>query len=228
MLHGLALLSLASKLEENTAPAFASLTAIDQRRFLPVYPPKYPWLNPSTAMANYVSNSTHEFESTFVQQIRSRLGGKPHEEKLSAELLDLVWSAASKVREDIKKRLQNGLKNDRLALMKFVPDARALIEKEARKPRALSWGISNLGMMDGTGKGETNPVGEESRTWSIQRAQFTLSAHVPDAALLIDAVSLKGAELVITCTWQDTVVGDTLANRFVEDLKRWLAQIGGL
>ncbi|KAJ4353750.1 Alcohol acetyltransferase [Didymosphaeria variabile] len=223
--HGLVLLSLASQLDEDAARAFASLTAIDQRRFLPSHPPKYPWLDPNTTMANYVSNTSHEFDGAFVEQIRSCLGGQLPANRLSTDQSNLVWSAASKVREDIHKRLSKGLKDDRLALMKFVTNARALFEKEARKPRALSWAISNLGVMDGTAKGEASPVSEEG-VWSIQRAQFTLSAHVPDAALLIAAVSLRGGELVITCTWQDTVVKDALADRLVGDLKRWLSHIG--
>lgn len=227
LLHGLTLLSVASQLDEKAARAFASLTAIDQRRFLPVHPPSYPWLDPRTTMANYVSNTTHEFDGNFVGRIRSGLHGKLHENLLTDDLLALVWSAASQVRHDIETRLQKGLKDDRLALMKFVTDARGLFEKEARKPRALSWAISNLGVMDGTCKTETDPVDEGKGHWSIERAQFTLSARKPDAALLIAAVSLRGAELVITCTWQDTVVEDAVGNRLAGDLSNWLAQIGG-
>ncbi|KAJ4302947.1 Alcohol acetyltransferase [Kalmusia sp. IMI 367209] len=225
-LHGLALFSLARQLDEKAAPAFACLTAIDQRRFLPSHPPNYPWLEPSTTMANYVTNRTHEFDSALVAQVRSQLVNQSQEDRLSGDQLDLLWLVSSKVRQEIEKRLQKGLKNDRVGLMKFVSNARELFEKESRKPRALSWGISNLGVLDGTPKREANPSNEGQETWRISRAQFTLSAHIPDAALLIDAVSVKGGELVITCTWQNTVVETTLAERVVEDLKGWLTQIG--
>lgn len=227
LLHGLILLSLASQLDESQARGFASLTAIDQRRFLPSNPPKYPWLDPNTALANYVTNTTHEFDSPFVARIRSHIG-KSHDERLSTKQLDLVWSSASKVRGDIDRRLTKGLKDDRLALMKFVPNARALFEKEIRKPRALSWAVSNLGVVVGTVKGEATAVHEEEEAWRIQKAQFTMSAHVPDAALLIAAVSLSGGDFVITCTWQDKVVEDALADRVVGHLKRWMEQIGSV
>ncbi|KAF2446627.1 hypothetical protein P171DRAFT_520101 [Karstenula rhodostoma CBS 690.94] len=227
LLHSLVLLSLASQLDGSKARAFASLTAIDQRRFLPSNPPKYPRLDPNTTLANYVTNTTHEFDVPFVAQIRSHIG-KSHDERLSTDQLDLVWSGASMVREDIEGRLTKGLKDDRLALMKFVPNARALFEKEIRKPRALSWAISNLGVLDGTVKGEVTAVRKGEEGWHIQRAQFTMSATVPDAALLIAAVSLRGGEFVITCTWQDKVVEDALACRVVGHLKKWMEQIGSV
>jgi hypothetical protein len=226
LLHGLVLLSVSLQLDESKARGFTSLTAIDQRRFLPSNPPKYPWLDPNTTMANYVTNTTHDFDEAFVRQVRSRPGGESHDDRLSTEQLNIVWSAASKVRDDIQERLRKGLKDDRLALMKFVSNARVLFEKEIRKPRALSWGISNLGVMDGTAKGKASVASKDEETWRIQRAQFTLSAHVPDAAFLIDTVSIKGGELVITCTWQDKVVEDALAERLVGDLNGWLTQIG--
>lgn len=225
LLHSLVLLSLASQLDESRARAFTSLTAIDQRRFLPSNPPKYPWLEPNTAMANYVTNTTHDFDGQFVAQIRSHIG-KSRDDRLSADQLELVWSGASKVREDVERRLNKGLKDDRLALMKFVSNARELFEKDIQKPRALSWAISNLGMVDGTVKAEATADSNEEDTWGIQRVQFTMSAHVPDAALLIAAVSLRGGEFVITCTWQDRVVEDALADLVVGHLKQWLEQIG--
>ncbi|KAF1972298.1 hypothetical protein BU23DRAFT_508748 [Bimuria novae-zelandiae CBS 107.79] len=225
LLHGLILLSLASRLDEDAAPSFASLTAIDQRRFLPSHPQSYPWLEPSATIANYVTNTTHEFNKALVSQMRAQSDQGLREDEISDNTIELIWSASRRVRADMEARLQKGLRDDRLGLMKFVSNARTLFEKEVRKPRALSWAISNLGMMDGIpSRGGVHTGGE--KTWEVRRAQFTLSAHVPDAALLIAAVSLKGGDLVTTCSWQDTVVEDTLAERVVKDLERWMTRIG--
>ncbi|KAI1773168.1 alcohol acetyltransferase-domain-containing protein [Hypoxylon cercidicola] len=51
LLHGLILVSLASHLEENAAPAFESITAIDLLRFLSPTT-SYPWIQPKRTMGN--------------------------------------------------------------------------------------------------------------------------------------------------------------------------------
>lgn len=110
--------------------------------------------------------------------------------------------------------------------MKFVPNAREMFKNELQKPRTLSWAISNLGVMDSAPCKEYSPDSQQDRAWKISRAQFTLSTHIPEAALLMGAITVKGGEMVITCTWQDTTVETVLAERIVEDMHRWLSQIG--
>lgn len=124
----------------------------------------------------------------------------------------------------MQTRLQKGLKDDRVGLMKFVPDARALFKTGARKPRPFSWAISNLGVLDRAWNSQE--TSSEEDMWGIRRVLFTQSAHVPVAALLISAVSLKGGELVITYSWQDAAVEEALAECVVSDTRKWLLQIG--
>jgi hypothetical protein len=228
VIHGMVLLSLIKQLGNSTVRAFTSLTAIDQRRFLPSYPASYPWLEPKTTMANYVTNITHEFDERFVAQVQSCLGGQSHGELLSSAQLDFVWSGAVLVRKDIEKRLHKELRDDRLALMKFVRNARAIFEKDVKKPRLISWAVSNLGVINGATKGDVNVADKIDGSWSIRRAQFTLSAHIPGAVFLVDVMSLKGGELVITCSWQDQVVEDIIADRLMGDLNVWMTQVGAL
>lgn len=225
LLHGLVLMSLASQLREEQAQTFTSFTAIDQRRFLPSRPLKYPWLEPSKTVANYVTSTGHDFYNSLVAQMRS-CNAKYEAGHLSTEQLKLVWSAASKVREDIESRLKKGLKDDRVGLMKLVSNAQALFEKGVQKPRQRSWLVSNLGVVDGTAKDDAAGIDRDQEAWDIRRVRFTLSAQVPDAALLLAAVSVKGGEFILTCTWQDGVVEDALAELVVGHLKKWLDQIG--
>jgi hypothetical protein len=112
--------------------------------------------------------------------------------------------------------------------MKFVRNARAIFEKDVKKPRLISWAVSNLGVINGATKGDVNVADKIDGSWSIRRAQFTLSAHIPGAVFLVDVMSLKGGELVITCSWQDQVVEDIIADRLMGDLNVWMTQVGAL
>jgi hypothetical protein len=226
LLNGLALLSLVSRLDESTASAFASSTAIDQRRFLPSDHPNYSWLEPKKTIANYVSIMTHTFESALVADVRSELASKATQESLSDGLLNVLWSICARVRGEIEERLRIGLKNDSVGLMKFIPDWKAQFKGDVKKPRKLSWFVTNLGVMNGKPESQGEGVNTSEEEWSIDRAQFTLSTETPVAALLIAAISVKDGKLVITCTWQDTVVEASLGEQIVADLERWLNQIG--
>jgi hypothetical protein len=119
-----------------------------------------------------------------------------------------------------------GLKNDSVGLMKFIPDWKAQFKGDVKKPRKLSWFVTNLGVMNGKPESQGEGVNTSEEEWSIDRAQFTLSTETPVAALLIAAISVKDGKLVITCTWQDTVVEASLGEQIVADLERWLNQIG--
>ncbi|KAH8721495.1 alcohol acetyltransferase-domain-containing protein [Phaeosphaeriaceae sp. PMI808] len=226
LLNVLALISLSSNLEEKKASAFASSTAIDQRRFLPSRPAKYPWLDPKTTIANYVSIMYHEFDRALVAQIRSVIAMADNKASPSDDLSDLIWSTATRVRKEIEKRLEMEFHDDSVGLMKFVPDWRVQFRKDVKKPRKLSWFITNLGVLDGQAK-TSSPQGNDSEeAWAIRRAQFTISTEIPVAALLITAMSVKDAELVLTCTWQDTVVEPSLVEHLMTDIENLLNHIG--
>ena len=266
LLHALCLLSLSSELRE--MKGFASQTPYDLRQILPSHPTKYPWLEPKETMCNYVSVVEHEYDATLVAQIRAKLpletsraegegtpppattAGQP----LPVDLLDLVWSVAARVRREIKARLDLGGRNDLLGMMKLVSDWNDAMRKQARRPRYLSWLVTNLGVLDGRegalvvgdgGGGGTQPPkqdqglnGEENQhqnrlegeidggIWAVRRAELVLSAEVPAAAISVAVVTVKGEQMAVTCSWQDCVVEASLGEHLLNDLERWLREIG--
>jgi hypothetical protein len=226
LLNGLALVSLASHIDEAKAPVFASSTAIDQRRFLPSHPPAYPWFDGKKTIANYVSIMTHQFDSDVVAEIRSKLGNDSRRGELSEAVLNLLWSTSARVRSEIANRLEIGLQNDVVGLMKFVPNWKKQFRRDVKKPRKLSWFVTNLGVFEGEHEAYETQPSRPQQSWSIRRAQFTLSTEIPVAALLIGVASVQNESLVITCTWQDTVVEQSLVESLMADMERWLTQIG--
>lgn len=226
LFHGIALVSLTSLLEPSTASAFTSQTAMDLRRFLPSRHSLYPWYKPSIAISNYVTMLSHTFGEDLVAQIRALSSPEDAFEKLpTGELIDLVWTSACKVRQDIKDKLQMGTKNDMIGFARRVEDWRAQLKEEIRKPRSISWVISNIGPIDGSPK-QPSSVGSANGTgWAITGAKFVLCANVVAAALNISVVSIQDGDLTVTCSWQDCVIDSKLAEEFVTDLDRWLKYI---
>ncbi|KAK8096988.1 hypothetical protein PG999_012932 [Apiospora kogelbergensis] len=266
LLHVLVLLSLTSGLKD--AKGFASRTPYNLRPILPSHPRKYPWLEPKETMCNYVSVTDHVFNAGLVASIRAKLAvpaqtkGEVSEEEaaagtggennrpLSADLLDIVWSTSARVRREIKDRLTSGVKNDLIGIMKFAPEWKALMKNEARKPRFLSWLVTNVGVLDGregareveviadaekTQTAETQERGEEGEDgrgkedgqgWSICRGELLLSADVASAAIQISVMTAQDEQMAVTCSWQDCVVDPGLGRCLVDDLERWLNEIG--
>lgn len=226
LLNSMALISLASHIDVKDANSFASSTAIDQRRFVPSHPPAYDWLEPTRTIGNYVSIMTHEYDNTLLTNIRSKMGTDSNHGRLSDDLMRIMWSTSTRVRNEIMKRLEMGLHNDVLGLARFVPNWKKQFLRDVKKPRKLSWFFTNLGAFDEKPTENTNNTAGTAADWSIRRSQFTLSTEIPVAALLLGVSSVKNQELVITCTWQDTVVKESLVDGLTMDLKTWLGQIG--
>ncbi|KAK8013538.1 hypothetical protein PG991_009131 [Apiospora marii] len=262
LLHVLVLLSLTKGLKD--AKGFASRTPYNLRPILPSRPEKYPWLEPKDTMCNDVSIVDHLFDAKLVASIRAKLAGtaKPKggvlgaleveaempTRPLSADLLEIVWSTSARVRREIKARLDAGDKNDMIGIMKFAPEWKAHMKNEAKKPRPLSWLVTNVGVVDGRengkapadgvvqtqsaeaqgpGEGGHHPQqGGDDQEWSIRRAELLLSADVASAALQISVMTVKDEQMAVTCSWQDCVVDAGLGRCFVDDLERWLKEIG--
>lgn len=245
LLHVLTLASLASQLAEEAAPAFASGTTMDMRRYVSPSPAAYPWLEPVRTMGNFVTIMTHEFEHGLVSQIRSLLsrpastsGGAERGTRaasLSEELLDLIWSAAVRVRGEIESRLEMGLKNDMVGVMKFVGDWQKEMANAARRPRLHSWWITGTGVLDGTSSkadhksnsvpssSPPGPSGDD--VWAVRRAQFALSTETTAAAINISPLTVAGERLCVGGSWQDCLFDVSLGERVMEDLEGWLGQL---
>ncbi|RYP70117.1 hypothetical protein DL771_005629 [Monosporascus sp. 5C6A] len=223
LLHSLALVSFASRVDEAIAPAFEGGTPINLRNVLLSKHPEYPGLTLKQTMGNYVTMTSHKFGAALVAQIRSRIDPRDTADSLSPELVNLMWDSAAKVRKEIRSRLDEGVKNDQVGLMKLVGDWRAQLKGKAEKPRRLSWSVTNVGVIEG--RCATSLAAQDKR-WSIRRAQLGVSAEVPGPALFISALSVAGERLTISCSWQEGVINVMVVERIAADLQKWLVRIG--
>ncbi|KAI1348511.1 hypothetical protein F5Y01DRAFT_211771 [Xylaria sp. FL0043] len=234
LLHALLLVSLASRIP--TQAAFAGSTALDLRRHLVGVDVKsYPGLDPQRTVANYVSAMTHEFDADVVRRIREEAAKTGDDAIAPAALVDLVWQCAARVRGEIQKRLDSGLRNDVVGLMKLIPDWRAQLRADAGKPRPHSFVVSNLGVLNGEPllrdsteekkeeekENRDGDAGSRSR-WRIAYSTFAISAEVCGAAFQVSPISVRDGSLCMGCSWQDCVVNLKLGEAIVGDLERWL------
>lgn len=211
-------------------------------------PPAYPWMQPDRTMGNYVTIMTHEFERALARRIRALLpqpagtsttsaaAAVERGEKaaaLSAELVGLVWSAAAGVRHEIRRKLDLGLKNDIVGIMKFVGDWRQEMASAARWPRLHSSWILGIGVLDGTpvtvaSKSSSNseplPPGHGD-AWTIRRAQFSLSTETTAAAINISPMTVMGERLCVAGSSQNCLLDVALGEGVMADLEAWLSQL---
>lgn len=150
-----------------------------------------------------------------------------------------MWSVAAKVRSEIQQRLNMRLRNNELGMMRFADDFRGLVKGTLNRPRVCTFLISNLVLIDGDpadtpipsthrdgatrGRSPTSDAGISK--WTINRAGFTLSAHVNGAGIHLGVITVKGGDMVIDMTWQKGVVDDKVCEQLGEDLRAWLGHI---
>ncbi|KAK3291705.1 alcohol acetyltransferase-domain-containing protein [Chaetomium fimeti] len=226
LLHALVFVSLTPLLGPSEATAFECMTAMDLRSLLPVHYPSYPGFRPARAVSNYVTIANHTFDEDVVAQLRSNTFEAPDSFPFGIPT-DLVWTAAREVRRDLEAKLNRGVKNDVNGFAQAVDDWRAQLSKEALRPRRCSWVISNLGLVDGSpgpvsSRADDSGTKPEASAWSATRAQFIMCANVVASAINVSTVSIKGGDLVVTCSWQDCVIDADLGEAFVASLERWL------
>ncbi|RYP75900.1 hypothetical protein DL771_002164 [Monosporascus sp. 5C6A] len=230
LLHALCLISLTPQLGEAEARAFAAMTAVNTRQFLPSNPPAYPWLELNKTIGNLSSAIYHKFDEELVAEVRSHTRDAPTSDlPLDERLKNIAWEVASGVRRKIEADLKLGVKNNVINLMKFVGLVggwKAYLKDHVRTPRELSWLVTNLGVLDGTVQGVTPEGTEDREAWLVSHAQFALGADVASAVFQLSPIAVKGGDLVVTCSWQEGVVDSDLAERFVANLERWMKQLG--
>ncbi|KAK8124242.1 alcohol acetyltransferase-domain-containing protein [Apiospora kogelbergensis] len=219
LLHGLALIAFSSRLDSATAPAFQGCTIIDHRRNLPPAPPDVPWAQSDRAVANYVTQMPHRYDTELVARIRSKLPAEKGEGvAMSADLQRELWDVSVRSRQEITARLEARLRNDIVGVFKYVTDWQKTMKDQAKKTRQLSWLVTNIGVLEGG----PNDTGQE---WSIDWAQFGLSAEIPAAAIEFSPVSVAGRGMCVAASWPDCAVDIALGEGIMADLERWLGQL---
>ncbi|RTE78597.1 hypothetical protein BHE90_006921 [Fusarium euwallaceae] len=194
LLHAIALISLTPQVPDEVLEVTGS-TPLNLRRFIPARSEAFPDLEPDKTIRHRIKTTTDD----------SNL----------ATCADIMWSVSTRVREELQEKLSQGLKNDLVDMMGFVADWREYAKEAQRKPRAATWLVTNLGVLDGEDGSD-----QRADRWSIHRADFLLSADVAGPALTICPVAIKGRDLTINVGWQGGVVDDELGERLVGDIEK--------
>ncbi|EDN03439.1 predicted protein [Histoplasma mississippiense (nom. inval.)] len=219
LINGLALIAFSSHLDTAAAPAFQSSTMVDHRRNLPPAPPDAPWVR------------FDRWDTKLVARIRSKLPPAGVANKggdLSADLQRELWAVSTQNRLEIVNKLEAGLRNDLVGMFKYVTDWQRTMSGMAKKTRQFSWLVTNIGVLGGNTPPSLPTTGDHTNNaqrWSISQARFGLSVEVPSAAIVFSPVSVAGRGLYVGASWADCTVDETMGERVMADLERWLAQL---
>lgn len=197
---------------------------MDHRRNLPAAPPDAPWGSSNKVVSNYVTQVLHRFNTEVVARIRSKLPATCDSNEgidMSAELQHELWAVSAQNRLEIVRKMEDPLRNDIVGLFQYVTDWRKTMSDMANKTRQFSWLVTNVGVLNGV----TSEPGNDDQKWSIDRAQFGLSAEIPAAAIEISPVSVAGRGMCVSADWPDNAVDVVFGERIMADLERWLAQL---
>ncbi|KAH6963316.1 hypothetical protein DER45DRAFT_517705 [Fusarium avenaceum] len=221
LLHGVVLACLSVDISEGAADAFNVITAMDQRRFIleEDRPSKFAELNPENSIQNCVASIYHTFGREIVSDIRAQARINNWAPQPIHSLEPEIWKAAKTIRNDVQERLDLGLTNSVVGLMKLVTDWQEYHRDTLKKPRELSWIVTNIGVMDSQPK-------NGGSSWSLQKARFSLCADVAGPAMQIGVASVKGGGLDIDLTWQDLDELNDVGIRLAQDMESWLLHLG--
>ncbi|KAM0546260.1 hypothetical protein ACHAPJ_010943 [Fusarium lateritium] len=220
LMHALILVSMATRLPESKAEAFECGTPFCLRQYQSSEKSE---IDMNKTVINSAALWGYIFDQDLVAKVRKQVSDVKDSPEANAELEATVWSAAKTLREGLTEKLKQGNKNDEVGLAKFIGDWRSYF-KGITKPRAHSWEISNLGVINGKVAGEEDAGGKDK--WIIQHATFASSAVTVGPALLFCPVSVKGEAFSMTCSWQVGVVDDELAQGVSSDVGTWLDDLG--
>ncbi|KAJ6445278.1 alcohol acetyltransferase [Purpureocillium lavendulum] len=229
LLHAIMVVAVSSSVSQSRSPGFIAKTAMNMR----VLTPESPNLVPRETMGDIVSVTGHTFAPETVTKIRNqviKVGASHYSgQDRRGPVAEVIWPTATTVRDEIKKALSSGVKDNIIGLMSFVPDWRQYNKSTAKKPREVAWVITNLGVIDGgaaaaeaNGRGND---GDEDR-WHIEEASFSINGQTTGAAISLCAIAVKHRDLALDfCFQRDLIASDTAAGvaRTVED---WLTYFG--
>lgn len=222
-LHGIILASLLWECRETVhSQSYSASSAVNLRRFMPSRPKTMPnvEMDPSKTIVNMLTAIDHEFDELAVQNLLRLMETSDQDAVDCRHYEDIVWSVAESTRLTIKEKLDNGLKNDIMSLMKLVPDWRSEKKKSCKKARHESWLVTNLGVFDGQ---KPTDADEKRNRWYVDHALFAPSVDVARGLFMISAISAKDGDLCLGVAWQ-TGLGeyvDRIGNRLTRDMHSW-------
>jgi hypothetical protein len=223
LLHGICFTSFAQSLPEKVS-AFTGNTAIDLRPLMPAHPPKHPSKkqHPSSTMSNMVVITDHDFDQSYVSSFRKSLKSTTDTATTldPTPLRDAIWSIALLTRQQLQRRLDLGLKDNLSNLIRLVPDCRSELLKQAKRPRPLTWQVTNLGTIDALPDAAAKLDGSEH--WAIERAQFSCSAEAMGPLVVLQPMSVKGGQMHLEINWQRGTKDNRIGEQLRDDLIQWL------
>lgn len=204
LLHVLVLHSLAKRLPASAASnhTLTSSTPISLRRLLP--PGGKQGFDPDKSMGVILAAYNHRFSSSTIQQIRS---GDASDESF-------IWDLTSSFAKDLKRKTASLPDDDITALMSWISDYHAWWKKKLGKERESTWEVSNIGAADFTQE-------DTKAGWSVDRVVFSQSGSVAGSAFSVSVAGVKGGELAVTLSWQESIVDDELLDGLAADLEKW-------
>ncbi|KAM0438986.1 hypothetical protein ACHAPT_001747 [Fusarium lateritium] len=217
LLHAIAVISITPHVPKEVLEVTGS-TPLNLRRFIPARSEEFPDLEPDKTVCCCVTSTEHKFNQKLLDRIRDRTKTAADDSKLAA-CADVMWDVSSRVREQLREKLGQGLKNDDVGMMGYIGDWREYTKEALRRLRPATWLVTNLGVLNGGGVAE-NGSDQLGEGWSIQRADFLLSADVAGPALSICPVAVRGRHLTINVGWQGGVVDDEMAEQLVVDIEK--------
>ena len=108
-------------------------------------------------------------------------------------------------------------KNSQVGLLSFLNDYGGWLKGRVGQKRDHSFELSNVGAMDG---------GLEGPKPRIKSLLFSQSRNVTGGALNFSVASVKGGDMGIALTWQESVVATETAERVLADLEAELRDVG--
>ncbi|KAI0145457.1 alcohol acetyltransferase [Xylariaceae sp. FL1272] len=219
LFQALILVSLSQHVKDPSASSFSGMTALDMRRHI-----SKSLHDSDQMMGNIMSAMEHSFPPSLISSIRAASYPETETSTLDPALVKTIWQVASQVRAEIQKKLDLGVKNEIVGLMRFVPDWRAQFKESAKKPRPNAFAVTNCGAFDGDGR--SHGKAEEDGKWNVTRALFCDSSEVCGALLCLSALSVKGGDLSVCVNWQDAALNRQIGDNVVKGVEMWLKLLG--
>ena len=174
---------------------FIASTPVNLRRCLP---------NSQGCMANYPTGLSEVLTISLLPE--------PEAYKLTNE----DWNSARHQTEHLEQ-VSNTLADQPVGLLRYLPNIRNWVVKEAERPAEESFSISNLGVFED--ELEESPSAHHPKRWAIEDMIYSQSADATGAPLNINVVSLKkrGPLAIVPSWWPGMLTVDD-EEQFVEDI----------